>query len=93
MPQTAVFYPCLELGHYAGNLLSEPNLHLIRRSGCEKFGPQPDCGTQCHSACALGFARILANPLSLMHEGLLMAMAKTRQAAEKAGTVLESTPS
>ena len=44
--------------------------------GCERFGPQPECGTQCHSACALGFARILANPLSLLHEGWLMALAK-----------------
>lgn len=74
-PTGEVFYPCLELGHPAGNLLSEPDLHRIRRNGCERFGPQPDCGTQCHSACALGFARILANPASMLHEGYLMARA------------------
>ena len=74
-PTGEVFYPCLELGNPAGNLLDEPDLHRLRRLGCAQFGPQPDCGTQCHSACALGFARILANPLSLLHEGLLMARA------------------
>jgi len=72
-PTGEVYYPCLELGHHAGNLLEEPDLHRIREMGHDRFGPQPDCGTQCHSACALGFARILANPLSLMHEGFLMA--------------------
>jgi len=72
-PMGEVFYPCLELGHPAGNLLDEPDLDRIRRDGCERYGPQPDCGTQCHSACALGFSRILANPLSLIHEGYLMA--------------------
>lgn len=74
-PTGEVFYPCLELGHPAGNLLEEPDLHRLRQTGCERFGPQPDCRTQSHSACALGFARILANPLSLLHEGLLMARA------------------
>ena len=72
-PTGEVFYPCLELGQPAGNLLDEPDLRRLRRSACERFGPQPDCGTQCHSACALGFARILANPLSILHEGWLMA--------------------
>jgi MoaA/NifB/PqqE/SkfB family radical SAM enzyme len=74
-PTGEVFYPCLELGHPAGNLLDEPGLHRLRRAGCDRFGPQPDCGTQCHSACALGFARILANPLSILHEGWLRARA------------------
>ncbi|MCX6880155.1 MAG: radical SAM protein [Verrucomicrobia bacterium] len=72
-PTGEVFYPCLELGHFAGNLLAEPNLHRIRQMGCQRFGSQPDCGTQCHSACALGFARILAKPLSILHEGCLRA--------------------
>ena len=75
-PTGEVFYPCLELGHHAGNLLEEPDLNRIRAAGCDQFGPQPDCGTQCHSACALGFSRILANPFSLLHEGFLMARAK-----------------
>lgn len=72
-PTGEVYYPCLELGHHAGNLFEEPDLHRIRMAGSERFGPQPACGTQCHSACALGFARILANPGSLLHEGYLMA--------------------
>jgi len=85
-PTGEVFYPCLELGHHAANLLAEPDLNRIRRTGCDRFGPQPDCGTQCHSACALGFARILANPLSIMHEGWLMARAKTSRSAAPAGS-------
>jgi MoaA/NifB/PqqE/SkfB family radical SAM enzyme len=83
-PTGEVCYPCLELGHHAGNLLDEPDLHRIRRSGFRRFGPQPDCGTQCHSACALGFARILANPLSILREGVLMASIKTSRAAAPA---------
>ncbi|HYG35172.1 MAG TPA: radical SAM protein, partial [Clostridia bacterium] len=54
-----VFYPCLELGQFAGNLLDEPNLHRLRQKGFERHGPQPDCDTRCHSACALGFSRLL----------------------------------
>jgi MoaA/NifB/PqqE/SkfB family radical SAM enzyme len=72
-PTGEVFYPCLELGHFAGNLFAEPDLHRLRQQGCQQFGPPPACGTQCHSACALGFARILDNPASLLHEGYLMA--------------------
>lgn len=87
-PTGEVFYPCLELGHHAGNLLDEPDLSRIRRSGCEQFGPQPDCGNQCHSACALGFARILANPLSILHEGCLMVRSsiRTSRATAPAGS-------
>lgn len=80
-PTGEVYYPCLELGHHAGNLFQEPDLHRIRMAGCERFGPQPACGTQCHSACALGFARILANPGSLLHEGYLMARAAAARVA------------
>jgi MoaA/NifB/PqqE/SkfB family radical SAM enzyme len=68
-----VFYPCLELGQFAGNLFTEPNLHRLRLNGVERFGPQPACDTRCHSACALGFSRLLSNPASMLHEGALMA--------------------
>jgi hypothetical protein len=70
-PVGDVFYPCLELGQYAGNLCSEPNLHRLRQAGRQRFGPQPDCDTRCHSACALGFSRLLANPASALHEAAL----------------------
>ncbi|HEY9173568.1 MAG TPA: radical SAM protein [Verrucomicrobiae bacterium] len=72
-PSGDVLYPCLELGQVAGNLFDEPNLHALRRAGLRKFGPQPDCDTRCHSACALGFSRLLANPASALHEAMLEA--------------------
>jgi MoaA/NifB/PqqE/SkfB family radical SAM enzyme len=68
-PTGDVLYPCLEIGHRAGNLLDEPDLDALKRAGEARFGPQPDCPNQCHSACALGFARILSNPASLLDEG------------------------
>jgi MoaA/NifB/PqqE/SkfB family radical SAM enzyme len=77
-PAGDVFYPCLELGHFAGNLFDEPNLHRLRQAGCERFGPQPDCDARCHSACALGFSRALENPASILHEGVLWARAGLR---------------
>ncbi len=72
-PVGEVFYPCLELGQFAGNLVDQPDLHQLRQKGLERFGPQPKCDTRCHSACALGFSRLLANPLSLVHEAALIA--------------------
>jgi MoaA/NifB/PqqE/SkfB family radical SAM enzyme len=78
-PMGEVFYPCLELGQFVGNLLEEPDLHRLREQGLARFGPQPDCGTRCHSACALGFSRLLANPLSLLHEAGLIARAQIRK--------------
>jgi len=77
-PTGEVFYPCLELGHFAGNLFDEPNLHRLRQAGCERFGPQPDCDARCHSACALGFSRALENPGSVLHEAALVARAKLK---------------
>jgi MoaA/NifB/PqqE/SkfB family radical SAM enzyme len=70
-PEGNVFYPCLEIGHVAGNLLANDDLSAIRREGHRMFGPQPTCGTQCHSACALGFACLLKQPTSIIHEGYL----------------------
>ena len=78
-PTGDVFYPCLELGHFAGNLLEEDSLHRIRQNGWAKFGPQPDCDNRCHSACALGFSRLLENPASLLHEAILIGPSRLKR--------------
>ncbi len=78
-PAGEVFYPCLELGHFAGNLFDDHNLHQLRQAGCERFGPQPDCDTRCHSACALGFSRALAKPVSVLQEAVLAARTKFKK--------------
>ncbi len=71
-PLGQVFYPCLEIGHLAGNILDCEDLHALRQIGLKNFGPQPQCGVQCHSACALGFSLILEYPLSMIQELLLI---------------------
>lgn len=63
-PQGKVFYPCLELGHEAGDLLAEPDLHTLRRRARQTFGPQPACADCCHSACALGLSLAIEHPLT-----------------------------
>ena len=75
-PTGDVFYPCLERGTFAGNLLRNPDLHAIRREGERRHGPQPQCGTQCHSACALGFSTLLSEPRSVVLEGYLQGKAE-----------------
>ncbi len=70
-PEGDIFYPCLEIGHFVGNILDGKNLHEHRRSGAARFGPLPDCGVQCHSACALGFSTILEHPFSMVQEAFL----------------------
>jgi MoaA/NifB/PqqE/SkfB family radical SAM enzyme len=67
-PLGQVFYPCLEIGHAAGNILASSDLHALRRTAARQFGPQPECDVQCHSACALGFSLILKQPDSLLQE-------------------------
>ena len=67
-PDGGVHYPCLEIGHIAGNLLATPDLDAIRASGLARFGPEPACDNRCHSACALGFGLAFAHPLSLLDE-------------------------
>lgn len=67
-PLGEVFYPCLERGNYAGNLLAEDDLHKIREEGEKRFGPQPECDNRCHSACALGFGLGLAHPVDYVSE-------------------------
>ena len=71
--------PSGELGQFAGNLLQQPDLHRLRQEGLKRFGPQPDCDTRCHSACALGFSRLLANPFSLVHEAALIARSQIKK--------------
>jgi MoaA/NifB/PqqE/SkfB family radical SAM enzyme len=82
-PTGDVFYPCLELGRHAGNLFEEPDLHRLRQAGLARFGPQPDCDTRCHSACALGFSRLLANPLSLASEAVCWTRSVLKSSARR----------
>ena len=67
-PEGNIYYPCLEKGKNAGNILDAGTLHQIRTSGFTQYGPQPQCGNQCHSACALSFSLILKHPGSVFDE-------------------------
>lgn len=77
-PEGDVFYPCLEKGHLAGNLIDRHDIHEIRREGRKRFGPQPKCGTQCHSACALGFSVALEQPSSMLEEVYLQLQGRAK---------------
>jgi len=70
-PKGDVFYPCLEIGHKAGNILDYDSLHDIKKRGAEMFGPPPDCDNRCQSACALGFSTLLKHPISFTEDALL----------------------
>jgi hypothetical protein len=86
-PAGEVFYPCLELGQVAGNLLDEPDLDAIRAAGRERFGPEPRCDPRCQSPCALGFALALSRPATMLDEGwrvLLGALRSSRRAGRRA---------
>jgi MoaA/NifB/PqqE/SkfB family radical SAM enzyme len=67
-PRGDIFYPCLEIGNYAGKIQDTTDLHCVRRNAAKKFGLPPLCGTQCHSACALSFALLFEYPLSFFPE-------------------------
>jgi len=54
-PDGGVFYPCLEIGNRAGNIIENDFLHEMRKRSERIYGSLPECGNQCHSACALGF--------------------------------------
>jgi MoaA/NifB/PqqE/SkfB family radical SAM enzyme len=86
-PAGDVFYPCLEIGHLVGNLFDDDNLHRLRQHGYDRFGPQPNCDNQCHSACALGFSRLLGNPSSILHEAALMARTRFVGSARSTGVM------
>lgn len=79
-PTGDVYYPCLEMGQVAGNLLDEPDLHAIRAQGRRRFGPEPTCDTQCHSACSLSFSVALTRPASVVGEALMTARGRLRHA-------------
>jgi MoaA/NifB/PqqE/SkfB family radical SAM enzyme len=78
-PTGDVFYPCLELGQVAGNLLAEPDLDAIRAAGRARFGPDPRCERRCHSSCALGFALVLSRPWIVLDEGWRTLVGGTRR--------------
>ena len=71
-PVGDVFYPCLEIGRIAGNLLEEGDLHKLRAAGVRRHGAEPVCANQCHSACALSFSLILDKPWTMASEVALM---------------------
>lgn len=60
-PQGEVFYPCLEKGATAGNLL-EHDLDLLRRKAEGEMGLSTACDLSCHSACALGLSLLIEHP-------------------------------
>ena len=70
-PGGEVFYPCLEIGNKAGNILDYSSLHELRKLGKKFFGPQPVCDNRCQSACALGIFISLHYPLSMMEDVFL----------------------
>jgi hypothetical protein len=67
-PAGEVFYPCLERGTLAGSLLEHADLDAIRAEGRARHGPEPRCGEQCHSPCALSFALLLDRPWTALDE-------------------------
>jgi len=71
-PSGDVFYPCLEIGNKAGNILDYDSLHEIRKKGQKLFGPQPSCDNICQSACALGVSISLHYPLTIIEDIFLM---------------------
>jgi len=88
-PAGDVFYPCLELGTKAGNLLAEPDLDVLRARARERFGPEPQCDNRCHSACALGFSVILNQPWAMIEEVALLAR---RRLLSRAASRTNETP-
>jgi len=72
-PSGDVFYPCLEIGNKAGNILDYNSLHELRKRGEKLFGPQPSCDNRCQSACALGIFISLHYPLSIIEDVFLTA--------------------
>ncbi|MCP4137932.1 MAG: radical SAM protein [bacterium] len=63
-PTGAVFFPCLEKGNYHGSLLTDRSLHAIKEGGLEKYGPLPECGNCCQTACSLSFFLLMEHLFS-----------------------------
>jgi MoaA/NifB/PqqE/SkfB family radical SAM enzyme len=74
-PSGQVFYPCLERGTLAGSLLETADLDLLRQQARDRIGREPQCGTQCHSACALSFSLLINRPWTSLREGYLQLLA------------------
>ncbi len=83
-PSGDVFYPCLELGKVAGNLLAEPDLDAIRAQGRARFGQEPRCDVRCQSPCALGFALVLDRPWVILDEAWLLSLGWARRLGSRA---------
>jgi MoaA/NifB/PqqE/SkfB family radical SAM enzyme len=81
-PTGDVFYPCLELGKVAGNLLDEPDLDAIRAAGRARFGTEPRCGNRCQSPCALAFGLLFDRPWTLADEAFRQALGGARRLFE-----------
>ena len=58
-PVGQVFYPCLELGQFTGNLLQQPDLHELRQEGLNALARSRIAILVATRACALGFSRLL----------------------------------
>lgn len=85
-PRGKIFYPCLEIGQAAGNILDHDDLHAVRRaarrhavlpaafaSNCDTHcvrNSGTDCTANCHSACALGFSLAIGRPWSAVADTL-----------------------
>jgi hypothetical protein len=67
-PLGDVYYPCLEGGRVAGNLLQEPDLHRLRQKGMAQQGGDPGCRDQCHSACMVSASLLIQHPGDLLGE-------------------------
>ncbi len=67
-PGGRIYYPCLEIGHQAGNVLDCRDLHGLRVAARERFGPPPACRSQCFSACSLGLSLMIERPMSVIGE-------------------------
>ncbi|MEW5733369.1 MAG: radical SAM protein [Thermodesulfobacteriota bacterium] len=91
-PDGSVFYPCLERGNNAGNILSVQSLGELKRNGHRLHGPPPRCENQCHSACALSFALIFNKPWTVLPELACRARPalKVRRAKETVGKAIEA---
>ncbi len=72
-PEGNVYYPCLEGGSVAGNLLKNPDLDSIMRTAISDKHIPAECSNQCHSACMLFFSLLMDHPSDFLYEVWLTA--------------------